>query len=388
MFAASYFALRGTSVANLLSQHSYKVIIYVEQTISDVRDMMYIMARNQPFTGDSSLNLKAKSLIIKTKLDTLSALIIDNPLLLLKMQFIRDEINEFDKSEINEGSRSSKRLIILSAVITKLDEIIDREYEYLGYRATSYKILSEKLLIMQTVLAAALIASIFLFFRAKNSKEKILRKSIHLQRELAKEVINVQEYERERIARDLHDAIGSTLAAIKIILYGEPLLIEKIPEVLGLINQASSDVRNISHDLVPPQFEYAGLETTLSNYYNRLGRNCPIHFQFDHTGNNETFSSQESLILYRVIMELTNNIFKHSAASKAFIHLFYHGKHLEITVKDNGKGFSRQNVAGIGLKNVKARVEYLGGKLVINSDDHGTTVIVQVPFNQGEALQP
>ena len=85
-------------------------------------------------------------------------------------------------------------------------------------------------------------------------------------------------------------------------------------------------------------------------------------------------------MIYRIILELTNNIIKHSQATEGTIQLIHYNNHVEIMVEDNGKGFNNTKVDGIGLSNVQSRVNFLQGNINIDTGNHGTTIMIRVPY--------
>jgi len=89
-------------------------------------------------------------------------------------------------------------------------------------------------------------------------------------------------------------------------------------------------------------------------------------------------------VIYRIIMELTNNIVKHSHATEATIQIIYHEKQMTLMVEDNGKGITQETLPGIGLKNVVARVHFLNGTLNVDSGNKGTTLMIQIPFKENQ----
>jgi signal transduction histidine kinase len=202
------------------------------------------------------------------------------------------------------------------------------------------------------------------------------------QLEFGKQLLQTQEDEQKRIAQDLHDELGGNLAAIKMTLQSFQLPQGQSQLMLKLIDDASANARNISHNLMPPEFEKTKLDDLLGNYYQRLNTEGNTRFHFHSSGSDHHFSKPDELMIYRVIMELTNNIVKHAQASEATIQLVYYEKHLELVAEDNGKGLSNKNVEGIGLKNIRSRVNYLGGAIHIDSGPHGTTVMINIPYKQ------
>lgn len=196
----------------------------------------------------------------------------------------------------------------------------------------------------------------------------------------SQQLLEVQEAEQQRIAEDLHDELGGNLAAIKMKLQSMDTKNAEVDSIIHLIDNASKNARNIAHNLMPPEFEGSRLEDLLQNYFNRLNREGNIHFNFIVSGKDGHFDKQQSLIIYRVILELTSNIIKHAAATKATIQLINYTDSLEVLVEDNGKGFSDGEGDGIGLKNIRSRVGFLKGHIAIDSSATGTTIIIHIPY--------
>ena len=213
-------------------------------------------------------------------------------------------------------------------------------------------------------------------------KSQLLGQINKQQQELTQQIILVQESERKRIAEDLHDELGSDLATIKINLERLPVAKEKISAVMRMLDKASDDVRNISHNLMPPEFANTKLDEFLSTFYRQLSAEGTIRFDFHYSGTNNKFSKEDELMMYRILMELTNNIIKHAAANEATIQVINYDDYVEIMAEDNGKGISMNNSDGIGLKNIKSRVDFLRGTLKIDSNEHGTTIMIQIPYKE------
>lgn len=227
-----------------------------------------------------------------------------------------------------------------------------------------------------------LLTIIFIYdYRKKNiDRNRLLQESLISERKTTSAILKTQEQERKRIAADLHDELGSSLAALKLRLQKTELTPTALEEIIKVVDKASADTRNISHNLMPPEFEKTSLNSLLSNYYNRLNSESDIRFHFHVSGNDQHFSKEDELVIYRIIMELTGNILKHADAGEATIQLIYYDHHLEIMAEDNGKGFVSNEGKGIGLKNIESRVDYLNGELKIDSGAGGTTIMIQVPY--------
>lgn len=195
-------------------------------------------------------------------------------------------------------------------------------------------------------------------------------------------IITTQELEQKRIAADLHDELGGNLAAIKMTLQSFHLPKEQSETMNYLIDKASNNTRHIAHDLMPPEFENTSLPVILEKFYQRINTEGKINFKFYYSGKSGRSDKYEDLIFYRIIMELTNNIIKHSKATEATIQLIYHDKLTTLMAEDNGKGFPEEKSVGMGLKNVRSRVKFLNGTVNIDSRPGSTTITIQIPFKE------
>ena len=211
-----------------------------------------------------------------------------------------------------------------------------------------------------------------------------MRRAIHPvykpNRKISEQILKSQEEERERIARDLHDQLGSTLATLKMQVQAYVSGDSRIEQAIALIDKASNDVRNIAHDLMPKDFENTDLPTILQSFFYRLNGQSTPQFTFFHTEALLPLSKQFELVLFRIILELVTNITRHSGATEATVQLVYHEIGLNLIVEDNGRGFDTDAKSGIGLKNIRSRVAYLKGKVHIDSNSRGTTTIINLPY--------
>ncbi len=218
-----------------------------------------------------------------------------------------------------------------------------------------------------------------------NNKEKqgLLIQINEQQKKVTKQIIEAQESEQKRIAEDLHDELGGNLAAIKMTMQSFKLEEEKAQMLTSLIDRASVSTRNIAHNLMPPEFNLTKLSDLLSNHFVHLNKEANIKFNFHCSENNDNhFAKQDELIIYRIILELVNNCIRHAFATEITLQLIYHPDQLGLMVEDNGKGFSGSSIDGIGLQNIRTRVNYLNGTLNIDSNANGTTIMIQLPYNE------
>ena len=214
-------------------------------------------------------------------------------------------------------------------------------------------------------------------------KQELLQQVNKQQEDLTNQIIQTQESERKRIAQDLHDELGGNLAALTMALQRVNLDEDQHGMIHSLVNKASQSARDIAHNLMPPEFIQTKLDALLKNYFSKLNQQQDkIRFDFHLAGFIRDFDKQKELTIYRIILELTSNIIKHSAASEATVQMIYDENQLELMAEDNGRGFdSRQITDGIGLRNIQTRINYLKGTLAIDTNAHGTTIIIQIPYH-------
>ena len=232
------------------------------------------------------------------------------------------------------------------------------------------------------IVAEAVIISFGLMYRYNLFKKEKEQLAIELEKqsaEAATQIVLTQEAEQKRIALDLHDELGGNLAAIKMTLQSFDLPEQQMDIAKQLIDKASNNARHIAHNLMPPEFEQTDLTELLKNYYQNLSNENICKFRFYSSGSNPHFDKQKDLMIYRIFMELSNNILKHARATEATLQLIYYDNYLELMAEDNGTGIPENKKEGIGLKNIDSRVKYLKGKINIDSGKSGTTIVIQIP---------
>lgn len=201
-------------------------------------------------------------------------------------------------------------------------------------------------------------------------------------------IIHAEEHERNRLARELHDGIGPILSTIK--MYFEWLSdksrFESHEQILelanGSINEAIAQVRTISHNLSPHLLEKFGLVSGLQSYIDLLKKASPIEFNLNSNLKNRLRPAIE-LTLYRAIKECINNTIKHAQAKSVFIVISLESKKVTVVYSDDGVGFDPDDEAeqskGIGLYNIKNRINSLGGSLeIMSAPGIGTRVKIEI----------
>ncbi|NJB38025.1 ATP-binding protein [Croceivirga sp. JEA036] len=200
---------------------------------------------------------------------------------------------------------------------------------------------------------------------------------------LAKAGLNAQHHERSRIAKQLHDSIGGNLAGIKLQLSSPNMDKEVQKEVALQVNETYELVREISHDLTPKKFIQDDFSALLKDYLKRIDQNATVEISFSaHPKERINLISEKIKVeLYQITQELVTNTLKHAKAKHIDLHINILDDVLQLLFEDDGFGFNLQNTSqGIGLKNIKQRLHYLQGTMVIDSAlNRGTAITIEIP---------
>ena len=242
----------------------------------------------------------------------------------------------------------------------------------------------------------------YLFFRKRLQYEKTIaqqQKDIQKQKitELTQKnkllamnsMIEGQEAERLRIAKDLHDSLGGLLSNVKAhftIIQKEITQLEQLnitERTNHLIDEACLEVRRISHNMMPNALSISGLEGALEDIAGYMrSLNYEVTLDIHHLP--KTIEKTKQITIYRLIQEVLSNIRKHAAAKTVFIQLFGHDNNIHLTIEDDGKGFDYEKAissGGLGLKSINSRVKFLDGSIEWDSaKNKGTTITINIPI--------
>lgn len=240
----------------------------------------------------------------------------------------------------------------------------------------------------------AILIIIMLYNRRRIKQKMLYQQQLNEQQnEMFNITATVQDKERKRIAEDIHDGLGSVLSAAKLKLSsleedGKLLTEEqkgKYQATLSLLDEAAAELRTISHNIMPATLSKLGLIAALKNLIGNISSRSGLQVQFEEHGFSERLEESAEISIYRIVLELLNNIVKHAQATNAVVQLIKYPDFINITVEDNGKGFDFVNAInekkGIGLGNIESRVNYLKGKMDIESSlGKGTIIIIDIHY--------
>lgn len=260
------------------------------------------------------------------------------------------------------------------------------------------------MLIIGGLSAAILLLILGLLYRNSRQKQIIAQKEQKLQQEQIKflerqqqivslqSMINGQETERTRIAKDLHDGLGGLFSTVKMHFstlqhdVQELKTNELFQKSYGLVDTASVEVRRIAHNMMPEVLMKLGLVQAVEDLCVNISAGKLLQVKLQVYGMHKRLNASTEIMLYRILQELLNNIIKHAQATEAIIQFNREDNRLTITVEDNGRGFNLKETDDkihTGMETVKSRVDYLNGKMTIDSENGiGTTVMMDFLINK------
>jgi two-component system, NarL family, sensor kinase len=214
--------------------------------------------------------------------------------------------------------------------------------------------------------------------------------ALHQERQLlaTEAMLRGQEEERSRLARDLHDGLGGMLSTVKLYLGSARGNLVLTPESAQLfsrsiehLDSSIQEMRRVARDLMPEALLTFGLPAAVQDLGETIQQAHPqLQVQCEVFGLEERLPQRTELVVYRLVQELLNNVLKHAQARQVIVQLTRHEQQVQVVVEDDGRGFDTRQplAAGVGLRSIQARVDYLGGTLEVQSQPgQGTTVTIE-----------
>ncbi|MDY7394297.1 histidine kinase [Aureibaculum sp. 2210JD6-5] len=219
------------------------------------------------------------------------------------------------------------------------------------------------------------------------NKQKVSSLIREQELKLVKASVEAQDEERTRIARELHDSIGGNLAAIKLQMNNVNYKSDSNTAIISQIDDTYQQVREISHNLIPSKFSQNAFTTLISEYINKLDKSSDQDIVFMPHPIEKINAIEESIQveIFNIIQELLTNTLKYAKAKNVEIHLNLHNNSLQLLFEDNGVGYDQNKTpTGIGLQNIKSRLDKLKAQLNIDSSiNRGTAVTIEIPLQHG-----
>lgn len=243
-------------------------------------------------------------------------------------------------------------------------------------------------MLVMFVLSAAVVILFFVYQKKfYNQQVKLKETEADYQQKLTRNNIEKIEEERRRVAKDLHDEVGSIFSTLgmKIIQFEKKHnatsgSIELIKESKLLVDKGIMSVRRISHNMIPNELEMFGIAAAIEELCFQIEGSDGLEVDFDSQGLDKCGNAEIELALYRITQELISNTVKHAAAQKVEILLICNNGDVSYDYKDDGIGFDNQQIRrGLGMHNITNRVEMNGGHLSYHNTEKGFGVSIYFP---------
>ena len=243
-----------------------------------------------------------------------------------------------------------------------------------------------------------------LVYRTYRQKQKLQQQRIseletEKQLTATEAVLKGEEQERTRLAKDLHDGLGGMLSGIKYSfqtmkgnLVMTPENTQAFERSMDMLDSSIKEMRRVAHNMMPEALVKFGLDTALKDFCNDINQSGALKVNYQSIGlENAAIEQTTAITIYRIVLELINNTMKHAAAKTAIVQVSKTGEQLSVTVEDDGKGFDKTILQGakalpdrsvgrgIGWSNIQTRVDFLKGKLDVQSGaGNGTSVHIEL----------
>ncbi len=232
----------------------------------------------------------------------------------------------------------------------------------------------------------------FLYYQNRVKASQLELNEAHREQQIIsmRSMLEGQEKERNRIARDLHDGLGNLLSSLKVKIGSLQINFDDkgSQKIYGtaseMIDEACSEVRKIAHEMMPQSLKKLGLPKALEDLVEKMDAIHGFNADFQMHGKETIFDDNTNVMLFRIVQEALNNVVKYAKANQVSVQLNYSANWFDLTIEDDGIGFDVNALKpnkGMGLKSMAFRTEFIGGTLDLNSrTGMGTLVTVNIPL--------
>jgi signal transduction histidine kinase len=398
----------------------------VQDTIADVESaatrvsrarLGYVLSGNKHFLPD----YEANAALLKARIQKLKDLTKDNPteqancnrleeLTKERMRVWEDSIRLGRESQLNEPGQDAltSQSVSLADQMTSVTQAMREGEERLliERRSAADRLLTVLIAIVITAFSLALLL-FFIHYRlliaelrarqmaeqTAKQAEQIARKSEEASRRLSGRLLQLQDEERRRFARELHDSLGQYLISLKMNL---SLMLSRpqesnglLAESIKLVDESIAETRTLSYLLHPPMLDEAGFASAANWYVNGFAQRSGVEVTINIAECHPRLPGEIELALFRILQESLTNIHKHAKSTTAEVTLDIQPVQVCLTIGDNGKGISHELLTrfqadgsnvGVGLSGMRERVSELGGQLSIHSSAAGTRISAVIPL--------
>lgn len=352
---------------------------------------------------------KAKE-VLNDLVNNENLLAVDKKKLYKEMAWILEKLGEYQKAfDYTEkyifiydslvGSQTESQILALETKFNKTqkeDKIKELEIQKMQALLTA-KYHRMHYIVFGLTSFILLLTTIFLFKNSKHQRKMAFQKKINYQQsisafksqkelEVMQAMITGEEAERKRIARDLHDGIGSRLSALKMQLQGvDPQEVDSLTQLSTSVSLSIIELRQIAFNLMPETLLKLGLEIALQDLCNTLITD-KVRIAFHTNAIRENNNAGDQIAIFRIVQELISNALRHADCTQIIVDCSQKENLFLINVEDNGKGFNVDSInsyQGLGLKNIRNRIDLLKGSLKVTSEINKGSIFNVLLFLNG-----
>jgi signal transduction histidine kinase len=283
--------------------------------------------------------------------------------------------------------RLSWILLSLSFTFMAVRKIIQLFEFFRGTPSFTWEMIDEWIGVLISVM---IIGGVILIRELFNSLKRADTDRLRTEKRVLNAIINTEENERKRFAKDLHDGLGPILSTVKMSLSA---LTDRIKDPSGsvilnntnhLVNEAITTIKDISNNLSPHVLLNFGLTSAISAFTTKINQTKAIKIDFHSNMESQRLDNEKEVVVYRAVCELINNSILHSGASRIEIELNKHEKFVTLQFYDNGRGFdtstlSKEDTKGMGISNIETRVKTIEGVFILESTPgKGTSALIKL----------
>lgn len=283
--------------------------------------------------------------------------------------------------------RISWMLLSLSFVFMAVRKIIQLFEFFRGTPSYTWQMIDEWIgVLVSIMIIVGVILIREIFYSLKRAEIDRLR----TERRVINAIINTEENERRRFAKDLHDGLGPILSTVRMSISSlsdkikDPAGIDILNNTNHLVIEALNAIKDVSNNLSPHVLTNFGLASAIGAFTTKISQTGAVEIDFKSNMENQRLENDKEVVIYRAVCELINNSIRHSGASRIEIELHKHEKFVTLQYYDNGRGFDtnalvKEDNKGMGLSNIETRVKSVEGVFILESSaGKGTTALIKV----------
>jgi signal transduction histidine kinase len=403
--------MKGMATSSDWLAHTYRVKSALGE-LEINRALMHEVVSTGPRDAATRERLEAIAKTIQQTMAELKDLTSDDPAQLQRVEQLEPLLEEDVRNDIAANTTAEKRPVRADATRQEDDAAADATISRIvgAINTEQTQVLAERQAMWDrdfhrniAVLAFAVGACVLLLFanmhllredvRSTQVAMQHISQSADSYRALSARIIGLQDAERRRIGRELHDSVGQSLGALQMNVEQlanarEDSRAALLEETRDLVKRTAQEVRTISQLLHPPLLDVVGFVAAAKNYAQQFMRRSGIEVKVNFPEDFRLSSKEAELMLFRVLQESLTNVHRHAQATTVDVWLARHPHEIVLTVQDNGRGlplgvienFQAGMASGVGLAGMRERLAEFGGRLQVESSHSGTIVRAAIPI--------